>query len=125
MPNHNIYRGQNGTYTYKLCVYCYTHAHTHRISASRHILSEFSGEGNLSNFQMYSSCHNLVLFPFSLNIIRGKGKLETFGFTYKSALCLIRNNAYVHKNVCLYLDVCDIEVFIYSYVHNFIFVNMS
>lgn len=28
MPNHNIYRGQNGTYTYKL--FTIIHTHTHR-----------------------------------------------------------------------------------------------
>ena len=111
------------THIHIYCLLLYTH--TQRISASRHILSEFSGEGQLSNFPMYSSCHNLVLFPFSLNTNRGKGKFETFGFTYKSALCLIINNAYVHKYVCLCVDVCDIKVFIYNYVYDFVFVHMS
>ena len=41
MLNHNIYRGPNDAYTYIL--FTVIHTHTQRISASRHILSEFSG----------------------------------------------------------------------------------
>ena len=106
-------------HTHTYCLLLYTHRE--RISASRHILSEFSGEGQLSNFQMYSSCHNLVLFPFSLYVNRGKGSLETFGFTYTSALCLIIKNAYVPQYVCLCVYVYDIKVFIYNYVYDFVF----
>lgn len=76
MPNFSNYRGQNDTYTLS---HTHNFTHTHKLGhpASKHILSEFAEKGHLSYFLTDSNCCIFVIFPISLNIIRGKERLKS------------------------------------------------